>query len=96
MGIDAFLFCMTCDKQSDCIGRAYNYLETIMNKQLSKELMEGLILIHKRFEMSLKQIDFFNNSYSLEFHDDIIEFFKEHLDHKVFLLNDFSELRKHD
>lgn len=95
MGIDAFMFCKTCNYTSECLGRAYQFKEELINKKLDKEIMEELEMIMKRFEISLRKT-IYNDNFLTNYHSDLMEFWQQHREHDIWLINDFGKERIED
>jgi len=91
MGVDAWLFCSDCNVESECLGRAHNFNDGLMNKIINDHsVFENFIMTKKRFVKTIQK-DLFSDIVMFDFFEEIDDFYLEHKNHTIWLINDFFE-----
>ncbi len=84
------MHCMSCSVTSVDLGKARYFNESSINKEIPKETQDKVILAVTRFNVSITQVDFFGDGFKgIEYYNEIIEFMSKHVNHKLFLIDDY-------
>jgi len=96
MGNDAFIFCRDCKKR-EFIGRAYRYKPELINKKLSPEIIDQLIILTEKINASLEKIILSDTRVNgVNPFEDMLDFAEEHKGHELWLIDDFSDFNWQD